>query len=204
MSATSDSPATRAAHVAAHDPVQRFVADPGQRTVVRVTAALQTSTSMPPHARDASLHQVPPAPPFADVRGDRERRAARAQDPSPTASHASASRLEITTAAPCCARRVAIARPMPRVEPVTIATLPRRSNSSSVVGHTEGSGSPRRSARGRADQRVDRGAEVAEALVVRLAAHVAQVDLLQDHGEAEDVEDDVPVQVAESAPDVRA
>ena len=41
-----------------------------------------------------------------------------------TASHASRLRLEITTVAPYSAMRVAIARPMPLVEPVTIATFP--------------------------------------------------------------------------------
>jgi len=45
--------------------------------------------------------------------------------------------------------------------------------------------------------RVHRVAHVAEPLVVRLAADVANVDLLQDHAEAEHVEDDVPVQVGE-------
>src|SRR5215467_4468284 len=45
-----------------------------------------------------------------------------------TASQASALRLEITTLAPSCAKASALARPMPRLEPVTIATLPSRRN----------------------------------------------------------------------------
>src|SRR5262249_3629103 len=45
-----------------------------------------------------------------------------------TASQASAFRLDITTLAPSRAIASALARPMPRLEPVTIATLPPRSN----------------------------------------------------------------------------
>jgi hypothetical protein len=41
-------------------------------------------------------------------------------------------RLEITTVAPCSAIRVAIARPMPLVDPVTMATFPVRSNSDDI------------------------------------------------------------------------
>jgi hypothetical protein len=48
--------------------------------------------------------------------------------PSATTWQASALRLEITTLAPICASSSAEARPMPRLEPVTIATLPLRSN----------------------------------------------------------------------------
>src|ERR1700730_15870433 len=45
-----------------------------------------------------------------------------------TASHASALRLETTTLAPSRAIASALARPMPRLDPVTIATLPSRLN----------------------------------------------------------------------------
>ena len=45
-----------------------------------------------------------------------------------TCSQTSALRLEITTFAPAFARCSAIERPMPRVDPVTMATLPLRSN----------------------------------------------------------------------------
>ncbi|OJU35552.1 MAG: hypothetical protein BGN94_15295 [Rhizobiales bacterium 68-8] len=44
-------------------------------------------------------------------------------------SQETALRDEITTEAPCSARRCAIALPMPRDEPVTIATFPEMSNS---------------------------------------------------------------------------
>ena len=47
---------------------------------------------------------------------------------SATASHASALRLDTTTLAPCSARRSAMARPMPLLDPVTMATFPVRSN----------------------------------------------------------------------------
>src|SRR6516162_10162465 len=46
-----------------------------------------------------------------------------------TAAQLSALRLEITTRAPCSASCMAIALPIPRLEPVTRATLPDRSNS---------------------------------------------------------------------------
>src|SRR5438874_2706934 len=45
-----------------------------------------------------------------------------------TSSHGSWLRAEMTTRAPASAKASAIARPMPREEPVTIATLPERSN----------------------------------------------------------------------------
>src|SRR4051812_11642530 len=48
--------------------------------------------------------------------------------PSATTSQASALRLEITTLAPSLASSSADERPMPRLEPVTTATLPVRSN----------------------------------------------------------------------------
>src|SRR5579859_2735364 len=50
------------------------------------------------------------------------------------ASQASAFRPEMTTLAPCWAIPMALARPRPRLEPVTIATLPRRSNRGAVMG----------------------------------------------------------------------
>src|SRR6185437_2128049 len=50
-----------------------------------------------------------------------------------TASHASGLRLEITTVAPCSAMRVAMASPIPLVEPVMIATLPVRSNNDGIT-----------------------------------------------------------------------
>src|SRR4051794_9562270 len=48
--------------------------------------------------------------------------------PSATVSQASALRLEITTFAPSFANSSAEERPMPRLEPVTTATRPVRSN----------------------------------------------------------------------------
>src|ERR1700709_1059887 len=48
--------------------------------------------------------------------------------PSATSSQASALRLEITTLAPSFANSSAEERPMPRLEPVTTATRPVRSN----------------------------------------------------------------------------
>src|SRR5467141_628000 len=50
-----------------------------------------------------------------------------------TASQASALRLDITTLAPSRAMASALARPMPRLEPVTIATLPSRANGDAVA-----------------------------------------------------------------------
>jgi hypothetical protein len=51
-----------------------------------------------------------------------------ARMPAATCSHGSALRLEITTLAPQAAMCSAIARPMPRLEPVMMATLPVKSN----------------------------------------------------------------------------
>src|SRR5258708_9922054 len=53
--------------------------------------------------------------------------------PCATASQASALRLDITTLAPSRAIASALARPMPRLEPVTIATLPSRVNGDPVA-----------------------------------------------------------------------
>src|SRR5712691_1946909 len=50
-----------------------------------------------------------------------------------TTSQASALRLDITTLAPSRAIASALARPMPRLEPVTIATLPSRPNGDAVA-----------------------------------------------------------------------
>src|SRR5687767_7387868 len=51
---------------------------------------------------------------------------------STTCSHESRLRLDITTLAPASAYASAIARPIPRDDPVMIATFPLRSNKSSV------------------------------------------------------------------------
>ena len=59
-----------------------------------------------------------------------------------TASHASCLRLEITTFAPCSASSRADALPMPRDEPVMIATLPVRSNSDIAAPPLAEVGSP--------------------------------------------------------------
>src|SRR5271165_459959 len=50
-----------------------------------------------------------------------------------TSSHLSALRLEITTLAPACPSASAIANPIPLVEPVTIATLPVKSNNGCFI-----------------------------------------------------------------------
>jgi hypothetical protein len=51
-----------------------------------------------------------------------------ARMPAATASQASCLRLDTTTLAPSAAMHSTMARPMPLLEPVTIATLPERSN----------------------------------------------------------------------------
>src|SRR5215208_5351319 len=51
-----------------------------------------------------------------------------ARMPAATSSHGPWLRAEIATLAPASANASAIARPMPRDDPVTIATLPERSN----------------------------------------------------------------------------
>ena len=65
-----------------------------------------------------------------------------ARMPAATASQASGLRLEITTVAPCSAMRLAIARPIPLVEPVTMATFPVRSNSDDIAWRPFAGGLP--------------------------------------------------------------
>ena len=55
-----------------------------------------------------------------------------------TRSQASCLRLETVTLAPCAASACAMARPMPRVAPVTMAVLPLRSNRSRMRGVLHG------------------------------------------------------------------
>jgi hypothetical protein len=52
---------------------------------------------------------------------------------SRVSAHGSGLRDEITTLAPCSAMRAAMARPMPREEPVTMATLPVSENKDMVT-----------------------------------------------------------------------
>ncbi len=54
-----------------------------------------------------------------------------------TSAHASALRLEITTFAPISAMRSAIARPIPRDEPVIRATFPVMSNNTCLTPFSE-------------------------------------------------------------------
>ena len=72
-----------------------------------------------------------------DVGGDGDGRPGRAAlIAAATSSQGPILREEITTWAPCSARRSAIALPIPREEPVTMATLPVRSNSSGGLERT--------------------------------------------------------------------
>jgi hypothetical protein len=75
-----------------------------------------------------------------DVAGDDEGLAAGGADAAATSSQGSRLRLETTTRAPARARVSAMARPMPRLEPVMTATWSRRS--------TIGAGMRRDDARG--------------------------------------------------------
>ena len=69
--------------------------------------------------------------PVPDVAGVRQRRGRpSARSAAATSSQASALRLATTTSAPACAKPRAIARPSPRVPPVTTATRPERSKRS--------------------------------------------------------------------------
>src|ERR1043165_6059988 len=97
------------------------------------TAALQTRMSMPPYcltvpAISAStsclremLHGMTVASPPLPLM------------PAATASQASALRLDTTTLAPRAAQCSAIERPMPRLEPVMIATLLSRLNGEAMA-----------------------------------------------------------------------
>src|SRR5215203_6372137 len=117
------------------------------------------------------------------------------------------------TRAPSRAKRRAVASPIPRDAPVTIATLPsRRPNvcrsfqSLSISARSALRASPgtRRPRAGEVfgvqDQSSCPLAEGGEALVCCLAVLVAGVDLLQYPGQLEVPEDDVPVHLGEVAP----
>src|SRR5215208_2580659 len=116
------------------------------------------------------------------------------------------------TRAPSRAKRRAVASPIPRDAPVTIATLPsRRPNvcrsfqslsisARSTLRASPGTRGPRAGeVFGVQDQRSCPLAEGCEALVCCLAVLVAGVDLLQYPGQLEVPEDDVPVHLGEGA-----
>jgi hypothetical protein len=66
---------------------------------------------------------------IGNSRSDSNRLTAFSTDLTATSSHGAALRAEMTTRPPASANASAIARPIPRLEPVMIATFPDRSNS---------------------------------------------------------------------------
>src|SRR3712207_3054275 len=102
------------------------------------------------------------------------------------------------TRAPSRAKRVAVARPMPRPAPVTSATLPSSRPTALLPTSSE------LALFGEISCVQDQGphppVEVGEALVLCLALPPASVDLLQDHGQLEVAEDHVPVHLREVPP----
>ena len=113
-------------------------------------------------ARSETLHGIGMASPPAS------------RMPAATRSQASCLRLEITTLAPCAASASAIALPMPLVEPVTIATLPCRSNRSFTAilpfEAAQYSGAVRRRATPRCERRSSAAVPAADAPRRRLPA----------------------------------
>jgi hypothetical protein len=95
------------------------------------TAALLTRTSMPPNV--ATVRSMSSAQLRRSVTSTAT---PSARPPAPeilaaTSSASSRLRAQVTTAAPAAASPSAIARPSPRPEPVTTATLPERAKASS-------------------------------------------------------------------------
>src|SRR3989344_8057109 len=124
-----------------------------------------------------------------------------------TASQGSALRLEMMTCAPCAASRRAMASPMPRLEPVTRATLPVRSNGffrfSALlmvlkVERCTGRASQLRlgdDAQATLLQVAHERPEGGEGRVARVAFLEALVDLLRDAGQAEQAIHRVEIEV---------
>ena len=114
--------------VRAHDLVEGLVLDVEQRAVIGVHRRVADQdvdlAVMLRRALDQRLDFVM----ARDVAGDDMRIAADFRMPSATSWQASALREEITTLAPSFASNSAEERPMPRLEPVTTATVPVRSN----------------------------------------------------------------------------
>ena len=117
-------------HVGGHDLGECVVRNLGGRAVVRVDAgAADDDVDAPPGVAgpvDEAL-EVRLAP---DVAGEAEHlQPLVGQFPFARRPTRPASRLETTTRAPCWASARAMARPIPLVEPVTMAVLPVRSKS---------------------------------------------------------------------------
>src|SRR5882724_5100943 len=101
-----------------------------------------------------------------------------------TSSHLSAFRLEMTTFAPARANASAIERPMPFVEPVTIATLSLRLNSSfdiliPVQLHVSKDGYPLASAD--PHRRHDAGSELCVALSTHIKLEYQEIQQCVQH-----------------------
>ena len=103
---------------------------PGLRTQIRIDRGIADHDIDAAALRDGLIDQVLQFLLARDMARNRQWPCRlRRECPVATASHASGLRLETTTVAPCSAMRLAMARPIPLVEPVTMATLPVRSNS---------------------------------------------------------------------------
>ena len=117
--------------IVVEDLAELVVADPRHRAVIGVGRGVADEHVDPAELRPAFRRPGSAAPPST-----RCWRRWRSRVPSPcsaliaaaTSSQASCLRLEMTTLAPCSASASAIALPIPRDEPVTIATFPVRSN----------------------------------------------------------------------------
>src|SRR5437763_1215436 len=92
--------------------------------------ALLTSTSTRPNSSYTASTSGSSSCQWPTWQANAPARLPRARSPAATCSHASGLRLTIATSAPALEYADAIARPSPRVAPVTSATRPDRSNKS--------------------------------------------------------------------------
>ena len=118
--------------VVVEDLAELIVGDAAERAVIGIARGVADQhVDLAERARPSRRRAAADPPSTRCWRGRRARVPApwRALIAAATSSQAAALREETTTFAPCSASRSTMARPMPREEPVTTATLPVRSNS---------------------------------------------------------------------------
>src|SRR5271167_1103418 len=123
---------------------------------------------------------------------------------SAVALHAAILRLEITTLAPCSAIASAMARPIPREEPVMTATLPLKSNSDMinprVVDTALGGACLTRAGPGVRRERADPRGHGGRQRIGRRSLQDALANALHDRHQPKQVIGKVPVEIGHPAP----
>src|SRR5271165_4117847 len=123
---------------------------------------------------------------------------------SAVARHAAILRLEITTLAPCSAIASAMARPMPREEPVMTATLPLKSNSDMIdpraVDTALGGARLTRADPGLRRERAHPRSHGGRLRIGRRSLQNALANALHDRHQPKQVIGKVPVQIGHATP----